>query len=124
MQVCAKEVVLVHNGDTYVQPDVWFYMYDGALPDVMLSDSFLNTIPCVTTPGNRLIDTWEYVGDRDILRQYVEDTRNILVHNMRALSIADAAASHACAAACTPATAPSPPDSTPPSPSPETIYEV
>jgi hypothetical protein len=44
MQVCAKDVVLVHNGDTFRQQDVWLYMYEGALPDVMLSDTLLNTI--------------------------------------------------------------------------------
>jgi hypothetical protein len=93
-------------------------MYEGALPDVMLSDNFLNTIPSVTTPGHRLIDTWEYVGDRDILRQYIEDTRGILVHHMRSLSSKDAAASHACSATCNPATASSPPSNTPPSPHP------
>ena len=99
MQVCASEVVLVHNGDTYRQPDVWFYMYEGALPDVMLSETFLNTIPCLTTPGNRLLDTWEYVGDRDILRQYITDTQSIFVHQLQSLSAGDASLSHACAVA-------------------------
>jgi hypothetical protein len=98
MQVCAKDVVLVHNGDTFRQQDVWLYMYEGALPDVMLSDTLLNTIPCITTPGRRLIDTWEYVGDRDILRQFVSDTESILAHQMLTLSMTDAAHSHTCTA--------------------------
>jgi hypothetical protein len=113
MQVCAKDVVLVHNGDTFRQQDVWFYMYEGALPDAMLSETLLNTIPCITTPGRRLIDTLEYVGDRDILRQFVSDTEAILAHQMSTLSVQDAAHSHACAA--TPAAAAAASADTPPS---------
>ena len=74
-------------------------MYEGALPDVMLSETLLNTIPCITTPGNRLLDTWEHVGDRDILRQYISDTQNIFVHQLQSLSADDATASHACLSA-------------------------
>ena len=43
-QVCA-EVFLSHKGHKFLQKEVWFYVYDGALPDVMLSDGFLNAIP-------------------------------------------------------------------------------
>ena len=112
VQVCAKDIVLVHNGETYRMEDVWFYMYEGALPDVMLSDTLLNSIPCITTPGKRLIDTWEYVGDKDILRQYMTDAHSILVHHVRALSLADASASHA---NNTSASQPPPPADTSPS---------
>ena len=83
IQVCAPEIVLVHNGNTYCQTDVWLYLYEGALPDVMLSETFLNTIPCVTTPGMSLIDTRERIGDRDILRQYIVDARDILEHQIQ-----------------------------------------
>ncbi len=111
IQVCAKDIVLVHNGDTYRMEDVWFYMYEGALPDVMLSDTLLNSIACITTPGKRLIDTWEYVGDRDILRQYMADAHDILVHQVQALSLTDAAASHLCNTSASQPSAP--PDTSP-----------
>jgi transposase InsO family protein len=61
-------------------------MYEGCLPDVMLSEAFLNQIPCISTPGTILMDTWEVVGDRDILRQYMMDTHSIFIHKFNQLS--------------------------------------
>jgi hypothetical protein len=58
IQVCAPEVVLVHQGDTFRKENVWFYLYEGALPDAMLSDEFLNTIQSTIT-GKPLLDTRE-----------------------------------------------------------------
>ena len=55
MQVCASDIVLVHNGQTFRKEDVWLYMYEGALPDVMLSETFLNTIPCISCPGQQMV---------------------------------------------------------------------
>jgi hypothetical protein len=83
MQVCAKDIVLVHNGQTFCKEDVWLYMYEGALPDVMLSETFLNSIPCVSCPGIQLMDTYERVGDRDILRQYIADAEDILSYQVK-----------------------------------------
>ena len=83
VQVCAPEVVLVHKGETYRQSDVWFYLYEGALPDAMLSDNFLNSIPCISHPGKRLLDTKERATDRDILRQYLASAQDIVDYQLR-----------------------------------------
>ena len=97
IQVCAPEVVLVHKGDTYRKENVWFYLYEGALPDAMLSDEFLNTIPCLTTPSKHLLDTRERVGDRDILRQYMTDAQAIVQYQLTKGE--DLTATAACASA-------------------------
>jgi hypothetical protein len=59
--------------------DVWFYVYEGALPDVMLSEAFLNDIPCVTHPGQKLIDTREREGDMELLAQCMKDYRDLVI---------------------------------------------
>ena len=77
-QVCAN-VMLVHKGEIFEQRDVWFYVYDGAFPDVMLSESFLNNIPCVSSPGKILLDTREKPGDRQLLQQCMSDYDALVV---------------------------------------------
>jgi hypothetical protein len=71
-QVCAN-VLLVHKGKIFEMKDVWLYVYDGALPDVMLSETFLNNIPCISHPGTKLLDTVERAGDQQLLQQCIED---------------------------------------------------
>jgi hypothetical protein len=77
-QVCAN-ILLVHKGKFFEQNDVWLHVYEGSLPDVMLSESFLNNIPCISHPGTKLIDTAERLGDLEILRQCVEDYSGLVV---------------------------------------------
>ncbi len=77
-QVCA-DIMLVHKGRVFRAQDVWFYVYEGALPDVMLSEAFLNDIPCVTHPGQKLIDTREREGDIELLAQCMKDYRDLVV---------------------------------------------
>jgi hypothetical protein len=54
-------------------------VYEGSLPDVMLSEGFLNNIPCSSHPGCKLIDTAEQAGDRQLLQQCMEDYRGLVV---------------------------------------------
>jgi hypothetical protein len=77
------DVVLVHKGEVFRKNGVWFYIYDGALPDVMLSETLLNDIPCISHPGISLMDTRERQGDRDILRQYIQDSRELFLHHVK-----------------------------------------
>jgi hypothetical protein len=77
-QICAN-ILLVHKGRIFEQTDVWLYVYEGCLPDVMLSENFLNDIPCVSHPGVKLFDTRESVGDRELLEQCVNDYRDLVV---------------------------------------------
>ena len=71
-QVCA-EVFLSHKGHKFFQKEVWFYVYDGALPDVMLSDGFLNAIPCTTEPGRKLLDTTSEPQDEVAVLSYTKE---------------------------------------------------
>jgi hypothetical protein len=73
-QVCI-DVFLVHQGHKYFQKDVWFYIYEGTLPDAMLSDNFLNTIACISEPGRKLLDTTSAGGDEDQVRNHVRALR-------------------------------------------------
>ena len=77
-QVCTN-ILLVHKSKIFERRDVWLYVYEGGLPDVMLSEGFLNTIPCVSHPGAKLIDTKEGVGDRELLRQTMRDYQDLVV---------------------------------------------
>ncbi len=77
-QVCAN-VLLVHKGKIFEAKDVWMYVYEGSLPDVMLSEKFLNTIPCTSHPGCKLLDTAEEAGDQQLLQQCMEDYRGLVV---------------------------------------------
>jgi hypothetical protein len=71
--------MLVHKGEIFEQRDVWLYVYDGAFPDVMLSESFLNNIPCVSTPGKTLLDTRERPGDAQLLQRCMLDYNTLVV---------------------------------------------
>ena len=66
-QVCA-EVFCTHQGHKYRQEEVWFYIYEGALQDAMLSDELLRTIPCITQPGRKLLDTSSHDDDERAVR--------------------------------------------------------
>lgn len=77
-QVCAN-ILLVHKGQIFEQRDVWLYVYDGGLPDVMLSESFLNHIPCISSPGTKLLDTTEQRDDRRILQQCIDDYKELVL---------------------------------------------
>ena len=84
-QVCV-EVFCTHQGHKFKQEDVWFYVYDGALQDAMLSDEFLRTIPCITEPGRKLLDTSSHAGDETAVRDYASSLRrdydSIVDHHM------------------------------------------
>ncbi len=73
-QVC-MDVFLVHQGHQYLQKDVWFYIYEGTLPDAMLSDGFLQSIPCISEPGRRLLDTSSGPTDDAQVRNHVNNLR-------------------------------------------------
>ena len=77
-QICAN-ILLVHKGKIFERRDAWLYVYEGGLPDVMLSEGFLNAVPCVSHPGVKLIDTREGVGDRELLRQTMRDYQDLVV---------------------------------------------
>ena len=50
------EVVLCHKGRTFRHHGARFYIYGGALPDVVLSKKLLNSITCVEEPQHKLLD--------------------------------------------------------------------
>ncbi len=68
-QVCA-DIFLSHKGHKFFRKAVWFYVYDGALPDAMLSNDLLNCIECLTEPGRRLLDTASTPSDVDAVESY------------------------------------------------------
>jgi hypothetical protein len=76
-QICA-DILLVHQGRVFEQHDVWFYVYDGSLPDVMLSEGFCNDIPCISHPGIKLLDTREQPGDIKLLWQCMTDYKGLI----------------------------------------------
>jgi transposase InsO family protein len=73
-QICI-DVFLVHQGHQYLSKDVWFYIYDGTLPDAMLSDGFLRSIPCISDPGRKLLDTSSNPTDEAQVRNHVYSLR-------------------------------------------------
>ena len=56
------DVVLCCKGLTFTQKNVELFVYQGCLPDVILSSKFLETIPCVEQPGVKLLD-WRVSAD-------------------------------------------------------------
>jgi hypothetical protein len=56
------DLVLCHKGLTFVQKDVKFYIYQGCLPDVILSSNLLEKIPCLERPGEKLLD-WDVTAE-------------------------------------------------------------
>jgi len=77
-QVCAN-ILLVHKGKIFEEMDVWLYVYEGSLPDVMLSETFVNNIPCTSHPGTKLLDTAEADGDATLLMQCISDYKDLVV---------------------------------------------
>jgi hypothetical protein len=69
----ALDILIVHKERVFQQKDVWFYVYDGSLPDAMLSESLLNSIPCTSHPEETLLDTRARASDLPILFQQMDD---------------------------------------------------
>ena len=96
IRVCL-DVLLVHKTHIFQQKDVWFLVYDGSLPDAMLSETLLNTIACVDAPGASLMDTRARGSDLPILLQQMDDYQNLNSHRVNvarmALSVELSAAS-------------------------------
>ena len=87
MRVCL-DVLIVHKGHVFQQKDVWFLVYDGTLPDAMLSETLLNTIPCLDAPGTTLVDTRAQACDLPILIQQMDDYQNLSTHRVNAFKLA------------------------------------
>ncbi len=77
-QVCAS-IMLVHQAKIFRAADVWLYVYDGCFPDVMLSEGFLNSIPCLSHPGDKLLDTFTTQNDRQLLALAMQDYQGLIV---------------------------------------------
>ena len=60
------DLVLCHKGLTFVRKNVAFYVYQGCLPDVILSSNLLEKIPCLERPEEKLLD-WDVSAD-DVAR--------------------------------------------------------
>ena len=111
LRVCL-DVLIVHKGHTFQKDGVWFLVYEGCLPDAMLSEGLLNSIACVDTPGTSLIDTRTRESDLPILLQQMDDYQNLSKHRVESArqqlsvnsALSDAPPSSAVAA--TPAPAP------------------
>ena len=74
------DLLIVHRGLVFQQDKVWFYVYEGSLPDAMISDSMLNSIPCITTPGVTLCDTRARSEDMSILLRQIHDYQDMCDH--------------------------------------------
>ncbi len=74
MRIC-MDVLIVHKDRVFKKDKVWFLVYDGCLSDAMLSDTFLNEVPCTSHPGETLMDTRVRDGDLPLLLQQMEDYR-------------------------------------------------
>ena len=86
-QVCAS-VMLVHQAKIFRAADVWLYVYDGCFPDVMLSEGFLNSIPCLSRPGDKLLDTFTTQNDRQLLALAMQDYQGLIVRRFLCPEIA------------------------------------
>ena len=71
--------MLVHQAKIFRAADVWLYVYDGCFPDVMLSEGFLNSIPCITRPGDKLLDTFTTQQDQQLLTLAMQDYQGLVV---------------------------------------------
>ena len=81
LRVCL-DVLIVHKGHTFKKDAVWFFVYEGCLPDAMLSEGLLNSIACVDAPGTSLIDTRTRESDLPILLQQMDDYQNLSKHRI------------------------------------------
>ena len=71
------DVLLVHKGHIYEEKGVWFYVYNGALRDCMLSKHLLSTIQSNTAPGHKLVDLDAGRQDDGMIQQLVSDMRHL-----------------------------------------------
>lgn len=71
------DILIVHRERVFQKQDVWFYVYDGSLPDAMLSETMLNSIPCTSHPSESLLDTRARESDLHILLQQMDDYNGI-----------------------------------------------
>jgi hypothetical protein len=76
------DVLIVHKGHVFQQKDVWFMVYDGSLPDAMISESLLNSIACTDSPGTTLLDTRARECDLPILLQQMDDYQQLSEHRI------------------------------------------
>ena len=76
------DLLIVHRGLVFQKEKVWFHVYEGALADAMISDSLLNEIPCVTSPGTTLVDTRARPEDMSILLQQINDYQDMCTHRI------------------------------------------
>jgi hypothetical protein len=71
--------MLVHRAEVFEARDTWLYVYDGCFPDVMLSEGFLNAIPCISCPGRKLLDTSTSDDDQQLLALAMSDYQTLVV---------------------------------------------
>ena len=76
------DLLIVHNGNVFQKPNVWFLVYEGCLLDAMISDEMLNTIPCLNKPEITLLDTRARPSNLSILLQQIEDYHNLSDHRI------------------------------------------
>jgi hypothetical protein len=115
IRICL-DVLIVHKDNIFQMKDVWFLVYDGSLPDAMLSETLLNRIPCINAPGTTLLDTRSRASDLPILLQQIDDYQQLNQHRVNVARAAPAAViTPACHSAQANATAL--PQAHPPSPS-------
>ena len=98
MRVCL-DVLIVHKSRIFQQSNVWFMVYDGCLPDAMLSESLLNGIACTDAPGTSLIDTRTRPDDLPILLQQMDDYQGLNQHRVNTARLAFTSARHSTDAA-------------------------
>ena len=67
------DVLLVHKGHTYEEKSLWFYVYEGAMRDCMLSKHLLSTIRSASAPESRLVDLDAGAKDDEKVRRLVRD---------------------------------------------------
>jgi transposase InsO family protein len=104
IRICL-DVLIVHKSRVFQQTAVWFLVYDGCLPDAMLSETLLNSIPCVDAPGTSLIDTRARSSDLPILLQQMDDYQSLNAHrvNVARLDVSAAASPPASTPSSSPA---------------------
>ena len=71
------DVLLVHKGHTYEEKSVWFYVYEGAMRDCMLSKHLLSTIKSASAPESRLVDLDAGAKDDEKVRRLVRDLHQL-----------------------------------------------
>ena len=87
------DILIVHKERVFQKNDVWFYVYDGSLPDAMLSDTMLNSIPCTSHPTETLLDTRARASDLPILLQQMDDYNGITSFKVNSMTAEFAALS-------------------------------